>query len=350
MTAGQLFFEQACSPSLALARGAALTKVLTQEQPIALYGTSFSGVSGEDAVVLGSYQLASQTLVHGSHGQVLRRNSGGTAVRAGEGIGYVALALHDRASMMSCPPGRLLNRNVRGVLQGLRLLGARANYFGRDFLSFGAQPAVFAAWDAGLDGSVLLEFFIAHTRSCFIPDTELAYPPRREPALRGQTPTTLAAVQVSATAAQCFEAIAEGHSKGFGVAWQRADLAALAPHQSELASSTDTSAERALHWSSPHEEAIGFVSAGVALDGSGKIAAVRVAGDFLAHRACAVTLDRVLIGVTPTPELVGRAVDAAFAPHANSGHDVEGIRNLRTFQDAIIDAADAAAKVSSVLS
>ena len=91
---------------------------------------------------------------------------------------------------------------------------------------------------------------------------------------------------------------------------------------------------------SPREEAIGFVSAGLALDGAGKVAAVRVAGDFFAHRGCMTTLERVLLGVSPTQELVGRAVDAAFT---HAGYDVEGIRSLRTFQDAIIDAAAAAA-------
>jgi hypothetical protein len=69
---------------------------------------------------------------------------------------------------------------------------------------------------------------------------------------------------------------------------------------------------------------------------------VRVAGDFFAHRGCMATLERVLLGVSPTPELVGRAVDAAFA---HAGYDVEGIRSLRTFQDAILDAAAVAASV-----
>jgi hypothetical protein len=75
------------------------------------------------------------------------------------------------------------------------------------------------------------------------------------------------------------------------------------------------------------------------LDGAGKFSAVQLAGDFFAHRACAGVLERMLVGVTPGPEPVGRAVDAAYA---HAAHDVEGIRSLRTLQDAILDAAAAA--------
>ena len=63
------------------------------------------------------------------------------------------------------------------------------------------------------------------------------------------------------------------------------------------------------------------------------------AGDFFAHRACAETLERTLIGVSPTPELVGRAVDTAYA---KPEHDFEGVRNLKSLQEAILDAADLA--------
>lgn len=332
MTAGQLLIEHESAAERALERGAALLSLVSEAQPLALYGTA---LTGEDTLVLGRYQLASQALpAHGLQPR-LRRSSGGSTVRVGAGISYVALALHERSSLMTCPPGRLLNRNVRGVLQGLRALGAQANYFGRDFLSFGAPPAVFVAWDFDSKQRVLLEFFISQTRACFVPESELAYPARREPALRGQTPVTLADAGVSAHPGAVFEAIAQAHAKHFGVTFQAADTAVLSPTV-DLGSSSDTPEDRILHWSLPREEAIGFVSAGVSLDGAGKFAAVRVAGDFLAHRSCAVTLERVLRGVTPNPEMVARAVDAAFA---QPGHDLEGIRSLRTFQDAIIDAA-----------
>jgi hypothetical protein len=349
MTLGQLLIDREPTVRRALARGAVLPKLLSPAQPVALYGAA---LAGDDALVLGRYQRENQALPArkptAPTERALRRSSGGTTVHAGAGILYLALALHHRSSLMSCPNGRLLNRNVRGVLQGLRRIGAQTNYFGRDFLSFTAQPAVFVAWDAQQDGQVLLEFFISQTRSCFVTDSELAYPVRREPALRGQTPTTLHEIGVQASAAQLFDAVAKAHAEGFAVAWQSTDCAALAPHEHEveLERSTDTAQEHGLHWSTPLEEAIGFVSAGVQLDGAGKFAAVRVAGDFLAHRACAATLERVLLGVTPAPEPVARAVDAAFA---HAGHDVEGVRDLRSFQNAILDAAYSAETDHQVL-
>jgi len=337
MTSGQLLIDREATARQALARGAALPKLLGPAQPVALYGAA---LAGDDALVLGSYQLESQALPQPAGAEVrLRRSSGGTTVRAGAGILYLALALHDRSSLMSCPHGRLLNRNVRGVLQGLRRAGAPANYFGRDFLSFTAQPAAFVAWDATQGGQVLLEFFISQARSCFVADSELAYPARREPSLRGQAPTTLHEIGVQASPEQLFEAVAKAHADGFGVTWQATDCAALAPHEAELASSADTAQDRSMEWSTPLEEAIGFVSAGVQLDGAAKLSAVRVAGDFLAHRACAITLERVLLGVSPAPDLIARAVDAAFA---HAGHDVEGVRDLRSFQTSVLDAAQTA--------
>lgn len=344
MPAGRLLIEHALSPERALARGAALAQLVSAERPVALYGAALEG----DALVLGRHQLESQVFAReksdnvrpqsqGLH--VLRRSSGGATVRAGDGVVYAALALHDRSSLMACPPGRLLNRNVRGALQGLRAAGVPANYFGRDFLSFAARPAVYVAWDATEDGRVLLEFFLSQRSSCFVPDAALSYPPRSEPSLRGQQPTTLSENGVALGSEALIEKLAEGHTKSFNVVWERASVDELAPLAAPPLNAADTPLDRSMTWSMPREEAIGFVSAGVGLDHAGKFASVRLAGDFFAHRGCEATLERVLLGVTPAPDHVARAVDAAFA---HAGHDVEGIRKLRTFQDAIIDAANSA--------
>lgn len=341
MVEGQLFLEpEDTQVHSALCRGAALLGACSATAPVALYMAALTG----DALVLGRHQLAGQAVSEARRRPrpIQRRATGGNAVYAGSGVLYAALALADRSSMMSCPSGRILNRNVRGMLAGLRLAGAKANYFGRDFLSFGAQPAAYAGWDALERGTVLLEFFLSHTHTCFVSADELTYPARHEPALRDQTPTTLQEAGVDLSASRVFEHLAQGHSKTYGVHWQIGNAASITPHPDEPPGADDVADTRRLVWSSPREEAIGFVSAGIALDGAGKVAAIRLAGDFFAHRGCMATLERVLLGVSPTAEMVGRAVDAAFA---HAGYDVEGIRSLRTFQDAIFDAAAAAANV-----
>src|SRR5690606_8458247 len=50
----------------------------------------------------------------------LRRATGGPAWRLGDGTLYVALALRDASSLIETPPDKILNRNVRGILAGLR--------------------------------------------------------------------------------------------------------------------------------------------------------------------------------------------------------------------------------------
>jgi hypothetical protein len=331
MPAGQLLFESEVVVQDALARAAGLRDSVSLELPVALYGATLTG----DALCLGHYQNERQVLGElAEHQPWLRRNTGGAAVRAGQGVLYLALALHDRSSLLPCPPGRLLNRNVRGVLTGLRSAGLSINYFGRDFLSCGAEPVCYVAWDLSERGHVLLEFFVAYTRPWFVSESEQAYPARKEPALRGRTPTTIAAVRPGLDASALFHAVADGHAQAFAVSW--ADAAPVPSHAANLTATHTRIASDGLIWSSPHEEAIGFVSAGAALDSAGKFASIRVAGDFFAHRACAATLEKALCGSSPDAQRVAEAVDAAFA---RSGYDVEGIRSLTVIRDAILQAA-----------
>src|SRR6185312_3564586 len=325
MPAGQFTFQPAVPVARALSLGAALPELLTPACPVALYAAALQG----DSLCLGHYQHEAQALGV-TERPWLRRASGGVTVRLGDGIVYLALALADRSSLMKCPPGRLLNRNVRGVLTGLRQHGVAINYFGRDFLSVGAEPAIYVGWDIRSDDRVLLEFFVARESAWFVPASELAYPDRQEPALRGRTPTQITQL----TAAELAQAIADGHARSFAVTWvddAQLSTSTAAPEQREALAS------HALAWSRPREEPIGFVSAGVRLDAHKLFAEVRIAGDFFAHRACTATLQTQLLGREPNEREVGEAVDAVFA---RSGYDVEGIRNLSVIRDAILEAAE----------
>ena len=337
MPNGRLFIEQGASPARALAAGGGLWTVLSPEQPVAIYATQLRG----EALVLGRHQRVSQALNPDAARRrpVLRRASGGATVDVGDGVSYVALALRERSVLMACPPQRILNRNVRGALQGLRRAGVQANYFGRDFLSFEARPAVYVGWDAGQDGHVLLEFFVSERRSCWPDASFLGYPPRQEDPLRTRPPTTLEEAGAELTGPLMLEQFAHGYSTGYKVEWRSEKATNLSMPDLLPVPPREHPREFELTWSVPLEESIGFLSAGVALDAAGKFSQLVLAGDYFAHRACGETLERMLIGVTPSRELVGRAVDTAFA---QPEHDFEGVRNLKSLQEVILDAADLA--------
>src|SRR5262249_56052748 len=134
---------------------------------------------------VGGYQQARNALHAAAFANlalpVVRRHTGGAAVYGGAGVLYLALGLLDASVLMPCPPGKLLNRNVRGFLTGLRALGVAAHYFGRDFVSVAVQPAAYVGWAEYGDGRALLEFFLGHDTT-FLPAAHLsAYPERNQP-------------------------------------------------------------------------------------------------------------------------------------------------------------------------
>ncbi len=339
MPKARLCIEEQLDPALAIGRGRACWQACTPSTPVSLYGASLQG----QTVVLGAYQQAHQALADaGSTGlPVLQRSTGGGSVLAGTGIVYVALGLYDRSALMSCPPLRILNRNVRGALQGLRLAGANAHYFGRDFLSVELRPAAYVAWQAAADGRVLVELFISDRSSCWLQAAQVGYPPRNEDPFRGKLPITLQEAGARVHDAALVESIAQGYASGFACEWQKQPLSPQELAQAEVTSAAQAQATQrdALTWSAVYEESIGFVSAGVALDGAGKLRDVQLAGDFFCDDAGAAGLRRALSGVTPSADMLGRALDAVYG---RSGHELEGVRSLQTFQEAILDAVQRA--------
>jgi lipoate-protein ligase A len=341
MPAGRLYMDQPRPAAEALARGAALAATLTPERPAALYCCEPSVAS----VVLGAYQHAGHALRPEAFEAialpVVHRRTGGAAVFCAPGVLYVALALHDASVLMACPPGRILNRNVRGMLAGLRTLSVPAHYFGRDFVSVNGDPCVYVGWDEDAGGRVLLEFFVGVETVFALPPGIDGYGERSEPALRGKTPTTLRAARAHyATMADVEEAVVRGYGQGFGLELERAQLDDAAIPVPRI----DVRDTRGLSWSRPHEEAIGFVSAGVRLDANGTIAQLEVGGDFFAQRECAAQLAARLTGSQPDPEAIGAALDAVYAARPGL---IEGVRSLTSLRSAILDAVERARGGSS---
>ena len=338
MAAGRLHIDLAVPPAQALARGRSVLDALSEASPVVAYGAEMSAAS----VVLGAYQHAPHALrgsaVATLAAPVLRRRSGGGALMASEGVAYFALGLRDASVLLPCPPGRILNRNVRGLLAGMRALGIPAYYFGRDFVSVGTAPApaIAIGWDEAADGRVLLEFFIACTTTFVLPPELNGYPYRQSPVWGGKVVTTLRDQGRGESAGEVLASIAEGYTRGFGVEFDRgpfpAEWFALAATR-EPAIVVDPRDEGGLRWSRPHEEAIGFVSAGAAFDGRGAFTAIELGGDFYQQRERARDLSGRLVGVQAEAAAIGAAVDAIYGtPGA-----IEGVRSLTTLREAILN-------------
>lgn len=334
MPTGRLHIDLGVTPARALARGQGVLDALDERLPVVAYGAEVDAA----AVVLGAYQHAPHTLragaLDGPALPVLRRRSGGSAVQLAPGVLYLALGLRDASSLMACPPGRILNRNVRGLLAGLRALGVPAFYFGRDFLSVGAAtaPAVVVGWDERQDGRVLLECFVAHASSFELPAGFDGYPARSAPLWGGKAVTSLQSVLGRPLEAQAvLEALAGGYERGFAVEFARGAIAEPI-EGAELDVQARTRPQ--LVWSDAQPEAIGFVSAGVLLRADGTLEALELGGDFFQQRACRDALAARLLGAPATPEAIGAAIDAVYAATGR----IEGVRSLTSLRTAILDA------------
>lgn len=345
MPSGRVRFDPPLPAAEALARGRVLAASVDDDCPVVLYGAPLELA----AVALGAFQHAPHALdldaLSALALPVLRRGTGGAAVWAGEGVLYLALGLRSRSTLMACAPGKLLNRNVRGLLAGARALGVPTHYFGRDFLSFGVDPGIYVGWsESDTDQRVLLEAFVALDTPFVLPRTLSGYPTPAEPPLRGKTATTLRAAGLAPMrASDVLAGLADGYARAHGVAFEAhelgaSELEAAAALRRTLA--VDPSADDGLRWSAPHEEAIGFVSAGVRLDDAGAIAALTLGGDLLQRSGRVEALRAALIGARPDPARVGAALDAVYGREAGA---LEGVRSLHSLRDAILDACTRAA-------
>ncbi len=337
-------WEDEVEPERALSTGAVLLEAVTEagSAPAVLYGAGLVG----DAVALGLWQRGADAVngeaAEGAGVRVLRRSTGGPTAWAGDGVVYVALCLRHASVFTSCPPDRVLNRNVRGVLGGLGLSGSPAHYFGREWLSVARRPVALVGWDRLRDGRVLLELFIARERS-FVPGSVLdGYPEREEPPFLGKEPITLAeAWSELRSVERIVRWIAEGHRSRFG-SEVVADQSSLTDQERQAAKDDAVDflwrpeEEDGLAWSNPRAVPIGFVSAGARLDAEGLVADVRVAGDFYQDHDAPEFLRELLVGKEPSRAGYAESINATWDSTARF---IEGVTSLDSILACLLEAA-----------
>ncbi len=96
------------------------------------------------------------------------RGQGELALELPAGTLLVGLALAHDSVLLDTPADRVLNRNVRGLLRGLR-----AQYFGTEHLVVGGRPVAWVGFDRDATGRVLLvaAIGVAHPISTTPPTT-----------------------------------------------------------------------------------------------------------------------------------------------------------------------------------
>lgn len=152
------------------------------------------------AVVLGAGQRAGRVLrldaCATTGTAVYRRLTSGTAAYVGERAILWTLALpHVAALVPDATPRTLLNRNVRGFLEGLRRAGgALAHYFGREWISVDRRPAVVLGFEVSAGGAVLLEAIAGWDASLALPEALATAAERAVDRWLGKAPAALGEV------------------------------------------------------------------------------------------------------------------------------------------------------------
>jgi hypothetical protein len=286
---------------------------LELDAPAALYTASLAG----DARVLGAWQRREDLRVTNA----VRRMTGGPAVVAGDGIFYAALAMKSASTFMECPRDRVLNRNVRGFLAGLRTIGLAAHYFGREFVSVDRRPAAMIGWTRRPRGEVLIELFLGTTRSFAVPDEEQTITGER---LLGKTPITIGARDPRILG----RAIAGAFAQMGGLSIEERTI--------ERAAIDEPAFDPRMRWSAPREVPIGWLHAGVTRDESGIVIDAALTGDFFQDSDARDRLRAALAGGHPTPERLRDALNATYGPH---GAVIEGLRSLQPVLEAFLELA-----------
>jgi hypothetical protein len=291
---------------LAAASRAALSWPLTDEAELWL------ARPGEDAIALGAFQRGEASAAGGS--PVVRRGSGGPAVRVGEGTVWVALLLPRPDALTPCDEAHLVNRYVRPLLRALTRCGALAHYFGRDWVSVKHRPAAWVGFaHERASGRAVIEAFLAR-------ETPFDLGPRAS--YLGKEPGTLASIMGAPVAeARLVDAVIDAYATSYArAAIDRGPLPAAGADAEAPAGDPP--------WAATVDEAIGPLGAGE--DARGRF---RVGGDLLVSRDALAELEAALPGAEDAE--VGALVDRTLGA---AGVALHGVGSLSRVRDVILAA------------
>lgn len=340
------------SPAIEIQLTRSLMDRMAQEQDHTPAILCVSSLTGE-GLSLGRFQVP-QIAVKVEECQrrgltLTQRLTGGATTFYGEGIVILSLILSSPSAFSdSIPPGKVINRYVRGLLSGLLSLGLNAMYYGGDFLAINQKRGGYLTMDVNTRGVVLYQTILALNRDYPVSEGLSNYPAPTTCRRPDPMPTTLAKeLRRPLSRAELIQAVADGYTKRFGVEWE---IKSTIPRDYLTKDTSEKETEKSLSFerefqgaglvgSNFYEFPLGFFQAWVAPGGESRLGQVRLTGDLMANSPAIHHLEERLSHQPLVLERLGLEVDQAFAdPH----NFLIGVKSLKMIPDAIMDAAERA--------
>lgn len=192
---------------------------------------------GGDVLALGRYHLAPNGPADVNGVRLVRRQAGGRTLPFGDGFIGVSLILPHRSALFAndpcaLAPYQVMNRYVRGILEGYKAIGVQAFYPGRDFITVEGRALGMVSFDTDEHGALLFEAILANTRDFSLLPTFLeAVDPTgtiKGEMLTPQVTTSLAReLGESLSLREVAEVLQRGYAKQFPLAFEPHTYSAL---------------------------------------------------------------------------------------------------------------------------
>lgn len=266
-------------------------------------------------ISLGRYHLFEGPETRGAVG-CYRRLTGGRITGAGEGWVGCTLVAPARAALLperdaAIRPEQVMNRYVRGMIAGLRALGAECFYPGRDAITAARREIAMCSFEVDRSGALLFEVLLAverglgdtvHDLERLDPDGALTFPMYDS----GSATTLACELRRGVSFEELAGALASGYASMLDEVRGR-ELSA----QERVQADQRGAALAACGWLSGRRRApgmervgrmasqLGFVQAHLVLGPNDRIERMTLAGDFLANSAGLADFEREVRGCRP---------------------------------------------------
>ena len=290
-------------------------------------------------LALGRYHLAP---AGGAAATLHRRLSGGRAWAAGDGFLQLSLTLPHRSALVSddplaLAPEQVLNRAVRGLLDGLKAVGVSALYPGRDAITVARRTIGFLGLEIDGHGATLIEACVDIDRDqATLPHLLEELDPDGVVGAQMVGPDDATSLARELGRGPSFDEVAacirRGYESRLGVEFVEAEAtASVAPSDDGFVRERMRRADLDRRGTTP--TMLGVLEAHVGMAGDGTIGELMLAGDILAPSGTVARLEQAVRGCSPERARLAAVIAEVVRPP----HDfILGVGPLDTIADTIV--------------